>query len=602
MKRKNGEILYVGKAKSLRSRVCSYFNQSAKSSKTEILVSHIYDFDFLMTETDAEAFVLENNLIKKHAPKYNIRMRDDKSYPYIVVDWNEPFPRLSYTRRVKRKKGIEVFGPFTQGSRISEVLRILEKSFQLRDCTLREFRQRKRPCLLYQMSQCSAPCVGYISQEDYDKDLELALDLFKGNGRETLNSLRERMANYAEKEEFERAAMMRDFIETLQTFLEETRQQRNVEFEREDQNLDVVAYNVGDIELDLAFYIVRKGILMGHKNFHFAPTETDEETVQDEISSFLLQYYTSGHDTLPTKIIIDLKEEKKELLGKAFEQLQEDLKQKIKVQKSKRKYKSLHKLTYDHAVESQRVRQTRQDSVYTGLNKLKDLLGLKEFPRELECYDVAIWQGASPAASQVVFREGKPDKQRYRYYHLETRAEQNNDYAMLKEFVARRLKSGHLPDVMIVDGGKGQVSSLLAVLKEENIDVPVVGIAKARSGQGETFSSQKVSQSQERLIIPGRANPYVLNKNPALFRIIVQMRDEAHRFSRKLHHKSEKKRTFASWLDEIPGIGPKTKEKVLKNLSVPAEKLAEYQTEEICEMLGVQRQQAQKIREYWTGE
>ena len=232
-----------------------------------------------------------------------------------------------------------------------------------------------------------------------------------------------------------------------------------------------------------------------------------------------------------------------------------------------------HPVVTKQAKENQRIRVTNQDSVYVGLNKLKELLQMKDRPRRLECYDVAIFQGSSPTASQIVYDEGKPVKKEYRYYHLEERAEGNNDFAMMKEILSRRIKKKNFPDVFIVDGGLGQVNIFLGVLKDFEIDIPVVGIAKSK-----TKGSEK---TQERLIIPGRSNPYLLKKNMSLFRIVTGMRDEAHRFSRKLHHKAEKKRTFNSWLDEIPGIGPKRKKEILQKLDLPLNELKNLSQEEL---------------------
>lgn len=564
MKRKNGEIIYVGKAKDLKARVSSYFTKSAKSPKTEILVSHIREIEFILTETEAEALVLESNLIKKHLPRYNVLMKDDKSYPYVVINHNEEFPRLEYKRRVVRKKGIEVFGPFVLGSNISEVLRIVTKSFQLRDCNLREFKGRKDPCLLYQIKQCSAPCVELKSEEDYASDLKDSLNFFRGKGKKSLKILKERMLTASEQEEFEYAAQVRDYVGILENFLEFSRQ-KNVELENSSANIDVLAYHVGSIEIDLSIYMVRNGILLGHKNFHFPLTDCLDD-LEEELLSFFYQYYLNSHDSYPEHIITEFEDNKnsvfQDALGKLFA---------TKVQRPSKKFLGLSKLAKDQASEHQRVRLSNQDSIYVGLNKLKELLNLKERPVLMECYDVAVFQGSSPAASQVVFRDGKAFKKEYRHYKLQELPEGNNDFAMMKEVLSRRLDNGKLPDVFVVDGGKGQVSIFQGVLKDFDLDIPVVGIAKAKTAKG----------TEERLIIPGRINPYYLNKNLPLMRIIVQMRDEAHRFSRRLHHKGEKKRTFTTWFDGLKGIGPKTKGKLLTKLDKSQDELREFSIVEL---------------------
>ena len=536
MKNHQERIIYVGKAKNLRSRVQSYFNQSNKSPKTEILVGHIVDFDFMITENDAEAFVLENNLIKKHTPKYNIRLKDDKSYPYVVINSNEPFPILQYVRRVKRGRGMEVFGPFVSGSNISEVLRVLTKSFLLRDCSLAEFKKRKEPCLLYQMQQCSAPCVKKISAEEYQKNLDFARTIFLGNGKKTLNEIEKRMKMAAANEEFEHAALIRDNFNILKDFAGNFNQE-NVELNIE-KNMDVIAFYQGEVEVDISLYMMRNGLLLGHKNFHFANADIDE-SASAQVLNYLFQYYSSTHDSYPDVIVTHFSAEENQILEQAIKTLHAN----VQVRFPTKKQEGLQSLTADHAFESQRVRTLQEDSVYVGLNKLKELLNLKERPVILECYDIAIFQGMSPTASQIVFHDGKPDKKNYRHYHLQERPEGNNDFAMMKEVIERRILHGNMPDVFIVDGGIGQVNIFAEALLEMNINIPVVGIAKSKTVKNKDgFKQEEIKKSEERLIIPNRLNPYMLSKNRSLFKIIVQMRDEAHRFSRRLHHKTELKR------------------------------------------------------------
>lgn len=589
MKNSRDEVIYVGKAKSLRSRVSSYFQNSAQNAKTTILVSHIRDFDFMLTESDSEAFVLENNLIKKYTPRYNIMMRDDKSYPYIVVDTAEPFPRLIYQRRFKRSAKKKVFGPFAHGSNISEVLRILTKSFELRDCNPREFNSRKTPCLLYQIKQCSAPCVDYITGEEYQKDLANALGFFEGEGEKSLSILQSKMTKAAENEEYELAALLRDNIQILDEFLNYSIQ-KNVEFQGEFKDVDIISYVKGDVEIDVAIYSIRNRMLIGKKNFHF-PLVDCLDDIETEVMSFIYQYFNKTTDTFPELIIFDLSEENEKVFAEALLSMSS-----IKLNNSFEQFKSLLKLTKDYAREQQKIRSNNATSVYLGLEKLQELLTLKERPVRLECYDVAIFQGKSPTASCIVSIDGKLEKSEYRYFHLKERPEGNNDFAMMAEVLERRIKYENFPDVFIVDGGKGQVSIFKGILKEKNIDIPVVGIAKSKAKSN--FKKESISKTEERLVIPGRLNDYILNKNKALLQIVTGMRDEAHRFSRKLHHKKEKSRVFSSWLDQIPGVGPKTKEKVLKNIKVSPSNLKELEISQIAKDLGISIKMATKIKNY----
>jgi excinuclease ABC subunit C len=592
MRDKNGRVIYVGKAKKLRSRVLSYFNNSAKGLKTEYMVSHVENFDFIITRSDAESFILENNLIKEHAPKYNIRLRDDKSYPYVQVNWNEPFPRLEYVRRPKRGKGKELFGPYPPGSNISLILRVLTKSFGLRDCSLSEFKNRKTPCLLHQMKQCSAPCVQYISKEDYEKDLNCALGFLQGpiKAKRTVNFLKDKMHQLAEDEQFEQAALMRDHLHLLEEFLEKSFDQK-VETLHTDKNIDIWSFWNGADEIDLCIYMIRSGMLLGHKNFQFVKSEAIEE-IEQEILSKILNYYSDPEEIVPESVVIDFEQEELTALSEALGTFGV-----MKVQGRTKKFQPLIDMCRKNAEETQRVRLANLDSVFIGLNKLKELLSIRERPKILECYDVAIWQGQSPTASQIVFEEGKPDKTKYRYYHLQTRPEGNNDFAMMREVISRRLDNGNLPDVLVIDGGVAQVNTVRAVLEEFQVELPVVGIAKSREIGGD-FKSQSIDRTEERLIIPGRSNPYILQKCPSLFKIIVSMRDEAHRFSRKLHHKAESKRVLSTWLDEVKGLGEEARKKILSQLTISRDELYDYTVNDLINYFGIKAPHAKALWAY----
>jgi excinuclease ABC subunit C len=597
MKDKSNQVIYVGKAKKLKARVGSYFNQSAKSVKTEFMVGHVDDFDFMVTTSEAESFILENNLIKEFTPKYNIRLRDDKSYPYLQVNFNEPFPRLEYVRRPKKEKGKQFYGPFPPGIPLSQILRILTKSFELRDCSLNEFRSRKTPCLLHQMKQCSAPCVQLINPESYAQSLELALSFFQGpvKSKRTLKIIEEKMMAYAEREEFEMAAILRDNFLVLSEFLEKFTAQK-VESLETDQNIDLWSYWEGMEEVDISVYMIRSGLLLGHKNFNFVKSELIQD-LEDEIVQKILQYYLAPDELLPSLAVIDFPDEGLKVLEEALQSTGD-----IKILGKSKKYQKLLDMCKKHAHDTQVVRLENADSVYQGLNKLKDLLKLKERPKILECYDIAIWQGKSPTASQIVFDEGRPDKTKYRHYHLQELPEGNNDFAMMREVVSRRVEHGKLPDVFVVDGGIAQVNTVSEVLKELKINVPVVGIAKSRDLTRGNFKTLENTRSEERLIIPGRSNPYILSKCPALFKIIVFMRDEAHRFSRRLHHKAESKRVMNTWLDEVDGIGDEIKGKILKQLTMTQEELKEFNVSDLVNYFGIKTHHAKAIYSYLHGE
>lgn len=595
MKNAKNEVIYVGKAKNLKNRVTSYFTEAQKNLKTEVLVSHIRNVEFLITESESSALVVENNLIKKHSPKYNIMLKDDKSYPYVVINHDEDFPRLEYQRRPERGGKKEIFGPFVWGSRLGETLKILTKTFALRDCSKRDFLSRKEPCLLYQMKQCSAPCVGYIPKQDYDEDMQLAMNFFKGKGKQSLKILNSRMMKAAEEEEFERAAVIRDSIEILENFV--NFQQKLAENHKGKKNRDFFAFYIGEDEIDISIYMMRRGVILGHKNFHF-PVNDMIDSEREEIIDYLMQYYLNTYEELPDELIGPFEKSEAELMQATFDEAFKDEAKSMKVKSARGQNKGFVDLTQEHAAESQRVRLAYHNSVFSGLNKLQEFLGMKERPVVLECYDVAIFQGKSPTASQIVFKDGKPDKKQYRYYHLEERPEGNNDFAMMKEVMRRRLDNGKLPDALVIDGGVGQVNMVIEILKEFDLEIPVCGIAKSKTLTNEkNFQKKEIEKSDERLIIPGRSNAVVLSKYPALFKILVQMRDEAHRFSRKLHHKTEKKRLIKSWLNDIPGIGEATRKEIMKNLIYTKSEIKEMNLDQIARSLGISAKLAKKIKE-----
>ncbi len=590
-KNKFDEVIYVGKAKSLQSRVKSYFASDHKDSpKTKVLVDKICDIEFQLAESEAEALILENNLIKKYLPKYNIRLRDDKSYPYVIIKKGDPYPRLEFRRRAKKDKGSHSFGPFVHGSSISTILRELNRSFQLRDCSDYEFKSRKDPCLLYQMKQCSAPCVGLISEKEYASDLNLALSILKGNGKKALDFLTDKMLEASESERFEQAASFRDSIEVLRDFIEKHSLSVNKESSLPD-SMDIISTYDDGIESDISITIIRNGVILGQKSFYFFSEDFGPEH-EGGFLNFCFQYYGDTLEDLPAKLLLDISEENFIVLSDAFAQFFD---KKISVIKPQKRWNKLLDLNKEQAYQSQRLRKLNKDHHFNALVKLKELLHLKELPKHLECYDVAVWQGRSPTASQIVFRDGAPDKSSYRHYHLEERPEGNNDFAMMKEVIERRLKKGKLPDVLILDGGKGQVGIVGRLLEDHGISLPIVGIAKAKTKSD--FRHSKINATSERLVIPGRKNDYELNQSMSLFRLITLMRDEAHRFSRRLHHKKEKQQHFSSVLDGIEGIGPKTKEKIMSRLDKGWKEYTLMTVEELKKTFEIDEQKAHGLKE-----
>jgi len=584
MKAKDEEVLYVGKAKNLKARVVTYFNESAKAVKTIHMVEKVRDFDFIMAGNEAEALILEHNLIKKHSPRYNIRLRDDKSYPYVVIALGEPFPTLRYQRRPKRNDPKTlVFGPFPNAGEVSEVLRLMIKCFGLRDCSVKEFSSRREPCLLYQMKQCTAPCRQLIEQKDYQALLESALAFFQGDPQNTIEQLKLRMSDFAQAEAFEHAAFIRDSLPVFEKFIMADKQ-ANAELDGVHRDIDILAYHVGEIEVDISLYLVRNNLLLGSKTFHFPLADCQEE-MEMELIRFALQYYAETHDSLPVVIVTDLSASAMKLFQTGVSKICNTA---IEVFPPEVAYGELFRLASEHAREGQRIRIVNEDSPFLGLGFLQNLLQLKERPRRLECFDIAIWQGESPTAGIVVFEEGQPFKKDYRFYHLTSRPEGNNDFAFLREAFSKRLEKGHYPDVFVVDGGKGQLSQFIALLDEHKLAVPVIALAKECGG--------KVGV-EERIFIPGRANPLPLLKSRALMKILVAMRDEAHRFSRKLHHHAFHKERLGGWLDDIAGIGPKAKQKIIQKLEMGIADLQKLSALELHDLFDLDHGQAQNLHD-----
>jgi len=593
MKNKRKDIIYIGKAKNLKQRVTSYFDKSQKYSKTQALVKHIHEFEFILTTTEIESLILENNLIKKHTPKYNIRLRDDKTYPYIQVNNNEKFPQITYTRKPKYKKGYKVLGPYPEGYHLREAIKAITKIYKLRDCSIYEFRSRKSPCILHQMNQCSAPCVEYINVDNYKQDLKQASSFFTSQTKrkEIQANIKKMMDSYSENEEFERAIILRDSLTSIDAFINSVGAQK-VELNKNLSDIDLFSFHFDQDEVDLSFYEIRNSLLIGSKNINFFNSYKDEQEFIDEIPALLFSYY-SDHKHPPKFIFNDLSEVSSSQLNQLLATLDNT---QITSKTCPAGLRSLLEVTKEHASNSQRMRKENYQNIFKGLKRLQDLLKLEEMPRNLECYDVAVWQGQSPTAAKISFKDGKPDKKNYRSYHLELRPEGNNDFAMLEETLTRRLKDGNYPDVFIVDGGKQQLSTFKKLLKEKDISIPVVAIAKAKANQTKhTFKNQKISKSQERLFISNRVNPYPLEKCIELYRIVTQMRDEAHRFSRKLHHKNEKKQFIHSDLSKIEGVGKVTVQKILSVFDGNLNELSKLSLKEMSVNFKISEKVAAKI-------
>ncbi len=530
MKDPHGVILYVGKAKSLKSRVSSYFQDNrGHTPRVQVLVKKIADFEVVLTDSESEALVLECNLIKKHKPRYNVMLKDDKSYPYVRLDVNHPFPRLEYTRKV-RKDGARYFGPYVSGGSLREMLTWARKEFQLRDCSDNEFRNRSRPCLLHQMGQCSAPCVGFIKGEQYGHALETVLKILEGKPEQVIRELKVEMARASAGEDYERAATLRDRIQHIEEAVEN--QGQKVLDPESDLARDVVQLARSGSQAVVVVMAVRGGRAEGVFQYPFKDVDPDQPDAEF-LAEFLGQYYVRLWENpapvgLPEEVLVPASTDGARA---ELEVITRALGKRVDFRVPKRGEAAhlleMVKKTVDHALEelTRNVMQSESD-----LTHLQEKLSLTRYPRRIECYDISHFQGEGTVASRVVFIDGKPEKTLYRHYHV-TEVEGPDDFKSMLEVLRRRFskdEGGLAPDLVVIDGGRGQLKQAEVVFEELGvINVDLVALAKARSEKG----------TMERVFKPGQKNPIALKPGTGAHRVMTQARDEAHRFAITFHRK-----------------------------------------------------------------
>lgn len=590
MKNTQDKIIYIGKAKNLRNRVRSYFTDSKDHSpKTRILVSNIFEIEYILTKTEVEAFLLEASLIKKHRPKYNIRLRDDKAYPYIRLSWADQYPRLYLARKVK-KDGSLYFGPYTSGLAVHGTIRFLNRTFKIRDCTDSVFKTRKRPCLTHQIGRCTAPCVNLINQQDYKNEVDGAKLFLKGQNKKVIKSLTEKMMLSADEEKFEVAARLRDSISAIKAILAK----QSVINDTSEKDQDAIGYFGDERGCLLETVHIRSGRVIGTRS-HFLPQldpNNPMEDVREWLVDFLNQYYEDNFIPddilLPTEIGSDLVK-----LMEAV--LQERSGNKVTVRfATDEKGRELVDMANKNA-ESHFVKYvSKSEEKLRGLDEIKDKFNLSDRPHRIECFDISTFQGAETVASQVVFEDGVPSKDNYRRYKIKT-VEGINDFASMYEVLSRRFKHTEYedPSLIVVDGGKGQLSQAVKILKEiGRNDIPVVGLAKARTESD--FQAQEVNSTEERFFIPGRQNPITFKSNSEALHILVGIRDEAHRFAITYHRKLRENTSLESELDMVIGLGEKRK-RVLLTAFKSIEDIKAADVEEIAELKGFNRVLAERI-------
>lgn len=553
------KIIYVGKAKNLRARVRSYFHENADHSiKTKYLVSHIRKIDYLLTKTEVEAFLLEASLIKKHRPRYNIRLKDDKSYPYIRCQANAEFPRFQLARKVAQD-GAVYFGPYTSGLAVRETIRFVNRTFKIRDCSDAFMKSRKRPCMTYQIGRCTAPCVNLVSVDEYKFDLKSALSFLQGYDKKVLKDLKQRMKAAADEERFEAAAKIRDSMNAVEVIWEK----QSVVNAGQQADQDVIGFVGGPSGTLVEILNIRKGRLIGQQSHFLAQVncESQDEDIREWLISFLNQYYSDNF--IPDEVLLplDLDGDINRLFSAV---LLERGKKSHLMTATGQKAKALIDMALQNAKSRYPEFVKDKDDRDAALKDIQSKFNLPHWPRRLECFDISNFQGSDNVASQVVFEDGIPKKEDYRLYKIKT-FEGANDFAAMKEVLSRRFKHKEYdePDLIVVDGGKGQLKMALSALQELGFGhLKVVGLAKART-QGH-FSDAEVESTEERFFLPGRQNPIVFRQNSMALQILVGLRDEAHRFAITYHRKLRGKGLISSELDEIVGLGEKRKTLLLK--------------------------------------
>lgn len=542
-----GKVIYVGKARDLKKRVSSYFQKTHADAKTASLMTYVAGVEVTLTNTEAEALILEYNLIKRHRPRFNVVLRDDKSYPYIHVSTEHAFPRLRFYRGARKGKG-RYFGPYPSAGAVRKTLNELQKLFMLRNCNDNYFRNRTRPCLQYQIKRCTAPCVELVSETDYAEDVGAAMLFLEGKNRSVINAMVARMERAAGEQDYEQAARFRDQITRLKKVEAEQLISRHTS-----RDLDVVGIASDGRAHCVTVLFIRQGAVQGNR-LHF-PKISGQASASVLLSGFLSQYYLGR--AAPGEIIVETDFEDRELLEAGLSDRSEHkVRIRHRVRGDRLRWLELAKTNADQGL---KIRAASNATLRRQFAALAELLELESPPERLECFDVSHTSGEATVASCVVFNQGGPLKSDYRRFNLKP-ASAGDDYAAMAEALRRRylrVKKGEvpMPDVLFVDGGKGQLAATMTILDELELGwLQVVAVAKGRSRKA----------GMEQLFLAGKSTPTILPADSPALHLIQQLRDEAHRFAITGHRQRRAKARKVSRLEEIPGLGPKRRRELLR--------------------------------------
>ncbi len=568
-------VIYVGKAKNIRNRVSSYFNSPADMTpKTVMMVSKARYLEFILTSSENEAFLLESSLIKKHIPRYNIVLRDDKQYPYLKIPTDEPYPRLEFVRKLKND-GAVYFGPYSSSGALRDTTRLINRIFRLRKCSKGYMAARSRPCLNFQLGRCLAPCTHDVSKDEYAAIVKNVRLFLEGRSKELVKQLEADMKRYAADEKYEDAARVRDQIKAV---LKTTEEQSVSSTKGEDQDIIGVAQKEGISQVVIFFS--RKGVITGSRDFRF---ENRGDSPSEVIEAFLKQYYRED-GYVPKSILISHPIEELEPISGWLSYL---AKNKITINCPLRgKRAGMVRLAVKNA---ESILNRSENRNLTGiLEMVKTALNLKKVPYRIEAMDISNIQGNLAVGTMVAFVDGRPHKAGYRNFRIKY-VKGIDDYEMMSEMVNRRLSHGDLPDLFIIDGGKGHLMAVSRVLSKlpAEIELPaLVAVAKERE-QGNTG---------DKLYLPGRKNPLRLNSDHPVLLLIMGIRDEVHRRAVTYHRKLRKKETIKSSLEQVPGIGPSKRNLLLKAFG-SLEAIKEASEEELIKVKGITKTMAKMIKE-----
>jgi excinuclease ABC subunit C len=585
----DGKVLYVGKSSSLRNRLRSYFGSKKNlDAKTTELVSRIADFEFIVTESEQEALLLENSLIKKHKPRFNIRLKDDKTYPYIKVDLAEEFPRVYVTRRTAND-GARYFGPFASAGSVRKTLDLLKRLFPYRSCTKAITGNDDRPCLEFHIKRCVAPCTGFASVADYSKVIDQVLMFLEGNTKEVVAELESAMLKASQGLEFERAGALRDRLKAIERVYEG---QKVVGMGKE--NLDVISAAYGGEEAWVEIFFVRQGNLIGRD--HFVMSGTRDESGNEILARFIEQFYSSASH-VPRRILIPEKINREPVITEWL-QTRRDGPVQITVPERGPK-RRLVQMVSDNAIQGLEQLKLKWISdtnrMESAMSELQEQLNLPKLPKRIECYDISHIQGTNTVASMSVFEDGKPLSSDYRRFKIKSH-DGNDDFASMKEVLTRRFKRlknareggeentsfAASPDLVLIDGGKGQLSSAVEAMLFLGLqDIQLASIAKR----------------EEEIFLPDAAEPVIMPRNSQALFLLQRVRDEAHRFAITFHRNLRGKYSVKSALDLVPGVGPKRRKMLIRTFG-SVKGIREASEEQLAAAPGMTAKVAQQIKEH----